>query len=507
MSNNYSPFPEVSEFDWNAAPEWCTALLLQLAHRNHLLEVKVKAFEGRDKDREERIKELQDQIKELQGRLAKDSHNSSSPPSKDRARDRKNRSLRKPSGKKPGGQSGHKGHTLNLVDNPTQTIRLVPKTCEHCGGSLAGTKQENVERRQTFDVPERVSMEVTEYQAPEVKCPGCGFINKAAFPEGIVQPTQYGKRIKALIAYLLCCQFLPLRRTAELMLILFGCHISEGTLLAARKECSQTVSGTVEEIRQAIKREPVIGVDETGMYVGTDGEWLHVYVTALLTFYAHHKNRGMEAMDSIGILPKFLGIAVHDCWKSYLHYTCEHAWCNVHLLRELQFLIEETHQEWAKKMSDLLHSIKKAVDDAKSRHESALEEWVLTEFLERYVDILKEGFDANPPNQRTPRKGRGGPIKQSTSFNLLVRLRDRIILVLRFMNDLRVPFGNNQAEQDIRMMKLAMKIFGTFRTIAGADEFCLIRSYTSTARKQGYHVIDALRAALNGDALHLAPQG
>ena len=492
MSNNYVSFPEVSESNWDTVPEWCKTLLVQLTERKRFLE--------------ERVKVLEAHVKELEDRIAKDSHNSSLPPSRDISRITSKRSLRKPSDKKSGGQPGHKGHTLRLVPNPDHTVDLVPEVCDHCGGSLAGgevEEAEKAERRQVFDLPE-TPIEVTEFRAPKVRCPNCGHTTKASFPEGVVQPTQYGEKIKAFVTYLQCWQFLPLRRAVELISNLFGCHISEATLLAAKRTCAEAVTDSVEEIKQGLIQARVIGVDETRMYVVGDGHWLHVSSTDLLTYYAHHKKRGNIATDAIGILPNFLGTVEHDGWQPYGKYGCKHALCNVHLLREMIFLIEEDKQEWAKDMSELLLTIKRAVDEARAKKQSALDEAVMAEFSNRYIDIFRSGFEKNPPNPRT-RKGRGGRTKQSTGYNVLVRLRDGIDAVLRFMHDFAVPFGNNQCEQDLRMMKLKQKINGTFRSRAGADEFCNIRSYACTARKQGHSVLNAIKVAMDGHPLHLVP--
>jgi transposase len=349
-----------------------------------------------------------------------------------------------------------------------------------------------------FEIP-ALHIEVTEHQSVVKVCPQCGMVNRGEFPAGVSQPTQYGPTVKAHAAYLTNYHHLPLDRTAQFFEDVFGQRVSEGVILGANIAGAEQVTPANEVVKQQLIDAAVANFDESGLRVAGKGQWLHVASTPDLTYYEVHEKRGHEGMDAIGILPEFHGTAVHDHWKSYFTYTqCDHSLCNAHHLRELEFVTEQYHQPWAEKMSALLREIHEDVKQTRLSRDH-LDTQTLSTYADRYDAILKEGFRANPPppeEEHQPKKR--GKQKQSPPKNLLDRLEQYKPEVLRFMYDFRVPFDNNQGERDIRMMKVKQKVSGTFRTKAGAEQFCRIRGYLSTARKQGVNVLEALQLAFQG---------
>lgn len=451
----------------------------------------------------ERIKALEEDLKFLKERLAQNSHNSSKPPSSDGPDKPAPRSLRPRGERQSGGQLGHKGHTLKMVEKPEHTVRHQVEKCEKCGRSLKKKKATDIERRQVFDIPP-VKLEVTEHQAEIKECP-CGHLNKAAFPEGVTAPVQYGPDIRAKSVYLRDYQLIPLERTCEVLRDFFGCEMGEGTLDNVTNKCFQVLEKPVEAIKQHLIESPVVNFDETGCRANDKRQWLHVAGTPNLTYYQIHPRRGSEAMDEMGILPNFKGTAIHDFLPAYLKYKCPHGLCNTHHLRELTFVHEEQGQVWAKHMIDCLLDIKKVVDETKVVTDS-LPEKQIRKFEKRYKGILKEGYEATPLSKQPTSKKRGRR-KKSKARNLVERLDNHREKALGFMYDFSVPFDNNLAERDVRMMKVQQKISGCFRSEDGAKVFSRIRSYISTARKNGINAIEALKNALVGAPFMPLPGG
>jgi transposase len=472
-------------------PESAARMLCELSHQLDSLQKEVAALKAENAASRDRVQTLQEQ-------LARDSHNSHQPPSTDGLAKPKPKSLRPPSQRPTGGQPGHPGHTLRLVDKPDRTVRHAVERCANCGRALDRQAPERVERRQVFDLPEP-KLEVTEHQAEIKTCP-CGCVNRAAFPPEAAAPVQYGPRVKSVGVYLGEYQLLPFDRLREIMRDLFACEsFSEGTLANFKADCSRRLESVEAAIRDLASAAPVAGFDETGVRAVGSPHWLHTVSTQFLTWYYAHKRRGRQAMDAAGILPDYRGCAVHDFWKSYFDYDCDHALCNAHLLRELVFLWEEQEQKWAKAMIDHLLAIKAAVATASAAGLTALPPSDQERFLDGYERIVQAGYAQNPVAEPTPGPKRRGRSKQSKARNLLDRFRDHSESILAFMRDFAVPFDNNQSERDLRMMKLRQKISGTFRSFQALVNFCRIRGYVSTARKNGLNALDALQRVFLGN--------
>lgn len=371
--------------------------------------------------------------------------------------------------------------------------------CKECGHTLENVKVEAYERRQIFDIPP-VNLIVTEHRSQIKSCPHCGKLNKAVFPESVKYPVQYGPNILASAIYCKNYQFIPYKRILEFFDDVMGIKICSATIIRAEKECFQNLEEFENVNQERLLTSPVIHCDETGMKIEGKRHWLHVASNDKYTCYFAHSKRGSEAINAMGILPEFRGIAVHDGWKPYNSYECDHALCNAHLQRELTGIEENNKQQWAKEMNELLTEMKKYTDECKEQVKE-LDFEIIKSLEERYYAIIMKGIEENPPSLNPEKQGKRGKNPKTKARNLLERFIEYKEQILRFLNDLRVPFENNQAERDIRMMKLQQKISGTFRTIQGAEAFCRIRAYISTIRKNGLPVIDGILAALKGAPL------
>jgi len=453
---------------------------------------------------QEQVQELQwavaKQAAEIQGlrdQLAKNSRNSGKPPSGDGLKKPRTRNLRRKSGRRSGGQEGHPGHTLKMVEEADHIEVHEVLECPQCAADLQAIEACELERRQVFDVPP-VRIEVTEHQAEIKVCPQCGERVKAKFPTDVTQPVQYGLRIKAQATYLNNYQLIPLARTCELLGDFYGHAPAEALILDANAAAVDQIEPSLEATQRQLIASPVLHFDESGLRVEGKLNWLHVASTEWLTYYTVHPKRGQKGMQAMGILPVFQGRAMHDHWQSYFTFDqCQHALCNAHHLRELQFVVDQYQQSWAEEMIRVLLNIKAEVDAAPLEQMSLAPER-LTHFEQHYDELISQGLDANPPPAGPPPKKRGRK-KQSPPKNLLDRLQQFKPQVLAFMYDFRVPFDNNLAERDVRMVKIKQKVSGAFRTRTGAEIFCAIRSYISTVRKHDLNVIDAIYDALSGN--------
>lgn len=440
-------------------------------------------------------KELKKLLQQALDKLNKNSSNSSKPPSTDIVR---TKSLRISAGRKAGGQKGHKGVTLPISEVPDKIVIHRALECSGCGKDISGVGSLRFERRQVYDIPP-IRMRVCEHKSEIKCCPHCEKENKGVFPEEVSHCTQYGRNLKRFGVYLTQYQLLPLGRSAQLIEDLTGHKLSAATLVNINEQCSVQLSGFIEALKENLQKEPVMHSDETGFYYESKRNWLHVATTSFLTYYFAHEKRGKEAMDQMGILGDYKGIVMHDYWKSYLDYLCDHSLCNVHHLRDLTFCHEQETSQWAADMKTLLLEMKAATDKSKEMGLQSLNEQQQQQFTAKYDLLIKEGYLQHPFPEKQP--GKRGAVKKSKTQNLLERFKNHREDIIRFIRDFRVPFGNNLAEQAVRMMKLKQKISGCFRSKQGAVCFATTRSYIDTMRKNGFCIMDAIGRAIIGKAI------
>ena len=455
-----------------------------------ILSVQQEAIAQRD----ETIRALEQRIKELEAQLNQNSRNSSRPPSSDGPK-RPRTTQKGKKGRKPGGQPGHKGTTLKMVPSEEAQIENhYPATCSGCGVDLSRQPSLGFDRRQVFDIPP-IKIKVTEHRAHRACCSCCGEYTQGFFPAEATNNAVYGPNLRTFASYCMSYQLLPFGRTAELLSDFLGQPISEGTLDNMLSEACGKLDGFVEQVITRFQQEEVAGFDETGMRA--EGQaYAHVASGSAHTFFFLGK-RDYTTMDKMGILPEFKGIAVHDRYANYFGYDCQHSLCNAHLLRNLQAVIDQHNDYWARQLQELLRNINKAVKRAKAQGKEAFSASHCAQYRQRYMNWVWQGLERHPA---VPGQSGNSPPKQSQTHNLLIALRDHADEVLRFMYDFRVPFDNNRAERDIRMLKVKMKISGFFHRIETGNRFLRIRAYLSTATKQGYSAFEALKQLFTGQA-------
>lgn len=448
----------------------------------------------------EQVDALLARIETLEAQARKNSSNSSKPPSSDGLA-KKTRSLRESSGKAPGGQVGHKGTTLKRAAQATQTIdHPLPWQCDHCHGVLPLAEAHVAECRQVLDVP-AAAFDVIEHRTLAVVC-RCGQSHVSAFPAGVTEPVQYGPNVKALGVHLTQGQMLPYARAAELIQDIHGLCVSPGTLVSWVGEASAALQGTADLIAEHLRHAPLLNADESGLRVAGKLHWLHIAANDTLTWYGVHAKRGLEAIEAHGILPRRIGVLVHDCWAPYWRLDGSiHALCNAHLLRELAYVKEITGQDWPQAMTDFLLSANKSCEAVRQKQQ-AFSATEIAAFRTLYDAIVSEGEQRHPESRHAT--GKRGRAKQSIAFNLLRRFRQHADAVLRFISDLAVPFTNNTGERAVRMPKVKQKISGCFRTVAGAEHFCVIRSCLDTLRKQKHGMLEVLQRAFAGNPIPVA---
>jgi transposase len=441
------------------------------------------------------VEALRAQVAELQRRLGLNSSNSSKPPASDGLVKPPARSLRRASGRKPGKQSGTPGVSLSLVDDPQETVVHRPKTCRGCRRPLADAPVADVARRQVFGLPE-VRRRVTEHRIVSCRC-ACGTVTAACAPAGVNAPVQYGTDVAAVVVYLAVAQHIPAGRVVQILTDLLGCPVSTGWVATALARTATALTGFRARLRDALGRATVVHFDETGARVAGQLRWIHVACTPWLTSYHLDDRRGQSAIDQHGVLPAMTAgrTAVHDGWMPYLktcYDTVEHALCNAHHLRELTGWAESSpdRDAWAGPLMALLREGHTRVREAIAAGHDTLPAEVLTDLHHRWEQAIEVAYAANPPPAG---KGRGKILA------LIDRLRGYDAEIWRFAHDFTVPFDNNQAERDIRMVKLQPKITGCWRTEHGARTWLHIREYISTCRKNGLHILTALRDALTGN--------
>ena len=444
------------------------------------------------------LAQMRVRVAELEARLGQTSRNSSKPPSSDGLGKPAPRSLRKRGVRKPGGQDGHPGSTLAQVASPDEVIAHEPGCCRGCGHDLSAAPEVGREHRQVFDLPP-IQVRVTEHQLITRRC-ACGTATSAQAPEGVAAPVQYGPRITAIILYLYVGQLLSKKRTAAALAELFGTPVSQGTVASMTARAAGRLDGFLEWVRASLGAAPVVHFDETGLRVQDKLRWVHSASTGKYSLLFVHDRRGTKGMDAAGVLPRFAGIAVHDAWAPYDTYQgLTHALCGAHVLRELQAVTDLTDPDqwcWATQAGDALRELNELVTDALAACDNpedptlaGLDAAAVAAAIHRYRSATLLGAQAT--SARTGKlMGKHNALAQ--------RLIDRQEDYLRFTTDPRVPFDNNAAEREIRMIKLRQKVSGCLRTLTGAQQFCAIRSYLATTAKHGNHFFAALTTLAEG---------
>ena len=435
---------------------------------------------------------LRERLARLERRLGLDSQNSSQPPSSDgfKKAPRRTQSLRRKSNRPSGGQVGHKGQTLESVDKPDHIeVHPVREHCSGCGLSFAHVPISGILRCQVFDIPP-LHIEVTEHQAERKDCPRCGLRHQAQFPVGVNAPVQYGPRIRALGVYLNQQHFIAEQRLSEFFSDVFGASMRPATVTSAISVVADACEPAVERIRERLEDAASKHLDETGFRINAIRQWLHVVCTSRLSWYrTSPKRKDLEPLSGL------TGVVIHDHWKSYYqlaHVT--HALCNAHHLRELKALDELDHESWAKSMTKLLG----IVCGYRHRYPDGIPPSMAQRIRSVYEGIVQRGLSYHHSLPPLPRSAKKGPPKRRVGHNLLRRLDTYADDVLRCLFQVEVSFTNNQAERDLRMMKLKQKISGGFRSSEGAKRFVTIRSVLSTARKQSCNVMELLTTAVQG---------
>lgn len=472
---------------------------LQAQQLESLLKLNAKQAERLARQAEQ-IKALLQKIDELTGG-PKDSHNSSKPPSSDGySKKPAPKSLRKPSGKKQGGQPGHKGSGMKIERMPDETIRHYPSACGSCPhGEECHARI--VERRYEYDIV--VDSKLVEHQQMECCCPLQGqSVLQGKFPDHIKATKQYGLNITAFASALSTVGMVGIDRIHRLLQGVFRIPISTGTIRTMLNRLKDATDKAVTAIREQVKKLPLLHVDETGWRVAGSLHWLHCACDAEWSYFAVDKKRGSEAMDRIGILPEYTNLAIHDCWAPYGKYTkATHALCGAHILRELVYVEETFDQGWARELKSLLEEILHQRHEREASGATAFAPAQLEGFSSQYDALIVKGISENPLPERVP--GQRGRPKKGKIRALLERLQEKKEQILHFASDWIVPFTNNEAERSIRFSKVKLKVSGCFRTLSGAEDYASIMSYISTASKHGVNYFEAVKTALNGGALQL----
>ena len=436
-------------------------------------------------------------IAELEERLNKNSQNSSKPPSSDGYKKPSPKSLRKPSGKKQGGQPGHKGSTLNITKEPTEIVSHIPDECMGCP-RLAKCRKKLCIAETRYVADAAVDITLTAHESLEIECPRSKERLRGSFPTDVNAPMQYGETLNALVVAFNTVGAVSTNRVHELFGNVFGIPLSTGTVYKMVHSCAATVKPVMEDnVRDKIAAGALAHFDETGCRVNQRLKWVHVASTGSGTFLYLSDKRGSKGMDEGGVLPDFHGIAVHDCWAPYWKYDMEHGICCAHLLRELRS-IKENHPEqmWPSYFSKLLLDMKSAKDAAILAGQDGLDAAWREKLLRRYDRIIRAAYQENPEPEATP--GRKGRRKRGKVLALIDRLRKYKDAVCLFIKNFLVPFDNNQAERDLRMVKVKTKVSGCFRTDEGCRDFINILAYTSTAKKHNVNPFHAVLLAVKG---------
>jgi hypothetical protein len=491
-------FPGIFKAAWDALPAAFRAFIVAL-------EREVVELRG-----------LKVRVAQLEAQVSKNSANSHKPPSSDGpGKPPRTQSERKPSGKKPGGQPGHAGSTLRKSANPDARVRHRVDQCSGCSRDLSRRKPDSIEERQVFDLPP-MRLVCTSHEAETKHCPDCGHVNCATWPEVLVAEPGvaiYGPELRAFGVYLTAGQLLPYERASALVEDLFGQKVSAGSLTAWTQKAAGALAATEQLIADALACDPgSVHFDETGCRTNGKNHWLHSASNEQLTYFGFHSKRGTEAIEEIGILPRFTGTAIHDRWGPYFQYeNCSHGLCGAHLQRDLRFVAEQEEESWARSMKTCLLDMNDAVNMARHQGKTRFDGPTIAYWEGKYGRILKAGMRLHAEKNRVEGSvaiaGKCGRKKQRAGKNLLDALDKRREWVLLFLKDFSVPFTNNQGERDIRMTKVKIKVSGCFRSEDGARHFCRIRGYLSTARKQGWSLLEAIKSVFLGAPMRPAFTG
>jgi len=430
----------------------------------------------------EKVETLTKRVAELEEQVNQNSSNSSKPPSSDGLKKPPNKSLREKSGKKAGGQKGHKGHGLKIEREPDEIVKIEPMNCYACGIDLESFETKPYDTRYVYDV--EIDVKLIKYEIRKTECPKCGTTTTGEVPSECKSTINYGNMTRSLCVVLTNYANVGIDKTHKILRDLMGVPISSGTVKNIMTEFAGKTGDVIAEIKGNLIKSPILNVDETGGRVNGRTQWFHTVSNSRYTLITVHKRRGKEGSESGGVLGKYEGILVHDCWKPYFGFDkCEHALCCAHLLRELNALIEKG-QKWAVEMKALLLEMKRVVDSYKDNDKAELSRYYHNKFKSQYDTVL-----ANAKNEIVPSSKR----KKSKAENLLIRLEQYRSEITRFTDDFDVPFDNNQAERDIRNIKVNQKVTGGLRTDVGAEDYAKTASVIGTVVKFGQSVFNSVK--------------
>jgi transposase len=405
----------------------------------------------------------------------KNSRNSSIPPSKDDNRPLKNQSLRTKSGKKVGGQPGHKGSTLKIAENPNEIINHTPKFCKCCGDDLSDKQEELLLKRQVIDIPE-IFPTYTEHRTFKKTC-SCGSETQTDFPTNITSPISYGASVQSTIAYLHTRQYLPFARMSEFFRDVCNLPISQGTICNLLNDFVDKSQPAYDLIAKKVVNEKVVGTDETGIKVNGKNGWFWAWQSQFITFVTFSKNRGVATITA-NFPDGFKGsVLVHDCWASHFQTTCKtHQLCIAHLLRELIFFEQTYESNWATNFKRMLYEAL----DLKRKIKKEQFDFPLEERNRIQISLENLLEDPLPENQKKLRAFHKRMIKHKE-------------YILTFLYHFNVPPDNNASERAIRNVKVKQKVSGQFKTESGAQGYAVIRSVTDTCIKNGQNVLNAFK--------------
>lgn len=436
----------------------------------------------------DRVDDLEKRIEFLERKDKKNSKNSSKPPSSDEHPRLKS----KKTSAKNGGRKGHKGYTLKMTDRPDETVHHSLNECPSCHAYLSRDLKRKVKRRQVWDIEFKRS--VTEHRVESMNCPGCSSNIAAKTPPGVTSNIQYGSGVRALVNYFQGYQLIPFERVQSIFRDVFELPLCKATAFNTLERGHGLLGNFENKVKEALLNCKVNHADESPIKIDTSRHHLHVLSNEAYTLLSHDKKRGMSAVREIGVLKKFKGILVHDCFSMYFNYGKKHAICNAHLIRELRFVEEIIGHRWAHKMIRFLEDANSYVRELKKEHKKYIASALLESFGGEFEEILGEAERIT--SKLVVDRGKGA---QDPSYNLFKRIKKRQKETLLFMYDFDVPFTNNLAERDLRMVKVQQKISGGWRTEKGAKMYARLRSFISTVQKQGENIFLALKSIFDED--------